>query len=212
MPGRVNNARFQQVARSKFGIKGDNPVPDVGDVVPVAIMEDYRVEDYFVGGDDLGFTTFASIGAVAAETGYAVVWNPPNSGVLGIVEGIGAVVAGNAGLIFATLTDPAGNAGFSQSNMFCRDFRAAKTLAQISTVIALQFWSGTLTAAEEAAYSKVTVRFPPNGTATFFPWLMNEYFIVPPGFGLGFSVNVANTLGQIQFSGRQHLQPQGLRT
>lgn len=210
MTSRINSARFQQRARAKFGTKGDNPVPTVDEAVPVIVLEDYRPEDDFNGGDDVIGLTLAGPGAVAAETAYGVVWNPPNSGVLGIIESLFGSNGANTGQFFWTVTDPAGNAGFARQSILARDARwsADKTISNLANVFALQFWAGTLTAAEQAAYPTSQARLP-----TFqAPWNIGEVYVIPPGFGFGWTANVANLATAMQFVLRQHAQLQGIRS
>lgn len=210
MSERVNNARFQQIARGKFGIKGDNPVPTLRDVIPVAIIEDYRPEDFLVGGDDFLFATFFGAGAVALETYASVIWNPPDSGVLGIIEAIdGANTGATTGFFFYTVTDPALNGGLNRGSLLSRDTRMSSngTITQLSG-FALQFWTGTLTAAELALFPVSAMRFP----TALFPHHPGEVYVIHEGFGLGYLSNVQNLAANAAYFGRQHLQPQGVRT
>jgi hypothetical protein len=211
MVGGIVNARFQQRARAKFGTKGDNPVPTIKELVPVVVMEEFHPEDDFVGGDDLPFTTFAGLGAVVAETFGSVIWNPIGSGVLGIIEyAQGLNTAATTGLFFWTVTDPAGNAGFNVQSLLGRDARMSndKSLSRLSG-FGLKFYSGTLTAAEVGAFPLTATRFP----TSLFGWAADtESIIIPEGFGFGYFANVQNIAANSMYSGRQHLQPAGLRS
>lgn len=203
----INSSRFANKVRSMFGFKGDNPVPGIRDIIPVAIVEEQLPEFFYPAGDWLG-CCFSSLGAVAAETFFNVIWNPPGSNVLGIIERVGSVAAGAVGVMFWTITDPAGNTGFARQSIAPRDIRINNANSLTFAGFALQFWSGTLTAAEVAAYPIASCRFPPS----VMPWLAGEFWVVPPGFGFGFTSNTQNLLAQCEYGLRQHIQEAGIRS
>jgi len=95
----INVGWWETVAHAIFGITGANPIPELAeDVQCVAPLEgDFlvRPEWRYLKGERT-FHTFFFWDAVVGERGFSGLWNPPDSGVLGIID---AILNGIVGLV-----------------------------------------------------------------------------------------------------------------
>jgi len=108
-PGTINVSRFAQTVRALFGIRGDNPVPNVEPTIQtVIVLEEEREERGFAAGE-VYFGGHVSVGAGGAGNRTEIMFrNPPGSGVLAIVHALES----NANLLIGW-QDGSGTAGFS---------------------------------------------------------------------------------------------------
>lgn len=207
----INISRFQNKLRALMGLRGENPIPTIKELLPIVVMESDRPEWEQPGGEML-WMTFASLAAVAGNTGHYVLWNPPGSGLLQIVTRAWVNQVGTLGSFFWSRVDPTTIAAFIATAVIPRDARAfGKT--GFSSPIPMQFYRGSLTAAEIAAYATSgSTRFPAMETTaqTFDPWGPDEVWVVPEGWGFGFQTNQANFASSFQIMGRQHTQERGI--
>lgn len=201
----ININRWQNKVRALLGMRGVNPVPTIDELKPVIVIESDRPEWMWPGGTIL-WQTFGSLAAVAAEVAHFVLWNPPGSGVLGVITGFRSNGTQGTARWFWTVTDPATNAGFAAGNVALRDARAY-TMPGFVSGIALRFYLGTLTAAEIAAYAISTAALPQSG-AGFVPH-DERVIIVPEGFGWGYTRTDVNVAEDVEIIGYQHVQERG---
>lgn len=172
------------------------------------VLEADRPEWEWPGGEIL-WHHFASLPAVAAETGTYVLWNPLGSGLLQIVEFALVSAVGNVGAYFWTRIDPGTVPAAFDATSFgmSRDARAfQRGVTTFPSPIGATLFRGSLTAAEVAAYLT-------SGSARQNrPWTSYglESWIIPEGYGLGFQTATANLASEFALWGRQHTQERGI--
>lgn len=84
----INVARWQNKVRAMFGIDGENPIPTLDELLPVAIVEGDRIEREAAGTvvEFMGDSQDIAAGG-AGNVGQVVLLNPSNSGVIIALEG-----------------------------------------------------------------------------------------------------------------------------
>jgi len=207
MPSPININRWQNKVRAMLGLRGENPVPTIAELQQVVVVESDRPEWELAGGSPL-WTSFAQITAVAAETAYAVFWNPPESGTIHIVESFQDNGQFLTSRWFWTTVDPATNAGFVAGNITVRDSRVPAGL--LLSQVAIRLYSGTLTAAEVGAYGISTLFLPTTWAPATISQQDHRPVIIAPGFGFGFTYGAVNVRADIEVSGRQHVIERGV--
>lgn len=125
----INTSRWQNKVRAMFGLQGDNPVPTLRDLLPVAIVENDRPESRVAGGDFLVGAFGTQAAGAAGTTSQIALINPVKSGLVGIVVGVLPSVVSNMFRLLGpnelpSFTAPTGTAGIGY-----RDSRAGLTPA-----------------------------------------------------------------------------------
>ena len=203
----ININRWQNKVRAVFGIKGGNPIPEIRDLTPVAMIESEKFESLFPGGD-LAWATVMELPAVAAETGTIILFNPSTSGVLLVVEKFSeSGITFLNGWAFTRFEPVSGAGGFDTvSPLWPRDGRAWQ-LPGFSSPVGPRLIGGTLTVAERAAvvFSSLMFSSAFAGTGRGEP-----HIVIPPGMGFGYHNEVAAQASSIAIWGRQHILEAGL--
>lgn len=182
----INVARWQDKVRSMFGIDGENPVPTLDDLLPVAVIENDRLDTHFPGRE-FHFMGRGFIGAGgAANPGVIAFLNPTGSGVLATID------------VFS----PQGTAGLETDITGITEASVLAAYAQIAG-----FTAGNPTdsrAFGQAAACQLWTRnnaVPPGGVS----YRLNNRdaqkprFVVHPGLGFIFSDRTLNEQYDVSF-------------
>jgi hypothetical protein len=84
----INVTRYQTKVRGMTGIRGENPIPTVHDLIPMVVVENERPEFMWTGQEDIGSADGLSQGAIAAQLGYVGLMNLPGSGLIVVVQAV----------------------------------------------------------------------------------------------------------------------------
>lgn len=84
----INVVRFQNKVRAFFGMRGSNPVPTLAELVPGVIVETDRPEWGYAGLEPRWISRNNSSAGVAGQLSSVGIYNPPDSSVLVVVEGL----------------------------------------------------------------------------------------------------------------------------
>lgn len=190
-----------------MGLRGENPVPTLSELLPVVVVENDRPEWSFAGLELPWGTGFTNSPAIAGELSYVVVFNPVGSGIVSVVTTVqrgsdGSVHRLISGFLDATAVTEFGPgsliAGGRDSGFFPEGAGPAgqprtATRVAIGTTVGQMFgaiahWS-LLTAAEVS---------PP----TYF-------CVLRPGSYLASQSDTAATAINVQFLGYERAQERG---
>lgn len=199
MSSPINVSRFQSKVRAILGIRGDNPIPGIDELLQVLVIEADRSEWSFPGGEGLGGNGFNQT-LVAAQRSFVAFVNPANSGVIAVIEDILAdqpaeiyVSTEAAILAQATLVSTIG---------LIRDTRQI-LLPGGFTTSTIHFMQGTNAAPAGAGFGPLN-RIPAAGAR------YTKDIVVAPGTGVSVACTAVNTTMQAHFTWRERPQERGL--
>jgi hypothetical protein len=101
---KISAAYFERKLRAILGMTGGNPIPDLGDVAGLLVVENDRPEWAIAGGEHFGWGREVSAAGAAGEASYVALVNPVASGVVAIVEAIENSGAANNFELFTNRT------------------------------------------------------------------------------------------------------------
>lgn len=197
LPNEIQTGRLNAILHKLLGITEGAPAPSLApDLFSMLCLENDRPEWKFLAGERLccGSGTVAAGGAGLYST--FVLWNPPGSGVLGVLERIGNWDANAQAMILrANYTDPSG-AGYGTAGHYrgLRDLRHGATATSKPTLL---------------IYSVATVSpLGLNVLQSFYlgtAGLFEIDVVIPPGYGLTVHSQNANQQLRVNFLWRERV-------
>jgi hypothetical protein len=195
----ISASHLERKLRSIVGVQGDNPLPDLADVIAgLVVLESDRPEWGFPGGEvrASGLVTF---NAVAGNTNSAMLHNPSTSGVLVIIEDVIAsypAVAATTRLFESFIADGADFATPFAANVVNRDTRGIKAIGD-SVAALLSGVSQVAPAGSGRQFGQVHV--PAGGFSHVWPGPT----MLAPGTGIMLDEGVVNMAVNWTFSWRE---------
>lgn len=194
MPNEVLDPRFQVAIRKAFNLRGNFGLQALEDVTPTyELVAAMQPEWAFVRGETLLFHYTFQAG-VAGNYSAGILWNPADSGLLAVVEGVSAYVAAAAQPLYAQPVRSLDARFTTAGNTWARDTRA-------SDQSALQPLAGKAGATLIAAGPALKVVNPWTVAATI-DFHGTEGMVLKPGTGLVVEQAVANTTLQVYWRTR----------
>lgn len=112
MSSPINVVRWQNKLRAMLGVRGENPVPSVAELVPVIVVEEDRPEWGYAGQERRFATANLSQGGFGGEFGYIVLINPVGTGIVATVECVCNTTSFQGAILKLGALDPVTEAEF----------------------------------------------------------------------------------------------------